>query len=130
MGAWIGHHFAWSGLTSRTEYCRWLPLMIVVEIMMLGGLLRFGERGTIHVDDFGWPASLLFLAAFVYSIGWLFLTARRLRSANISRAWLIFTVLGLTFHIGDTYVSGSAVASLLLTGVGATVRDRSEAAVG
>lgn len=130
MGAWIERHFAWHGYTSRAEYRHWLLLIIAVDAILFIGLAPFARRGTVHFDDFGWPGILLFAILIAYSIGWLCLTARRLRSANISRAWLIFTVLGLTFHIGGTYVSGSAVASLLLTGVGATVRDRSEVAVG
>lgn len=126
MGAWIGHHFAWSGLTSRAEYRRWLPPIIAIEIAMIGGLLWFGERGTIHFDDFGWPGILLFVAAFIYSIGWLFLTARRLRSAEISRAWLIFTIGASILPVGHTYVNMSVIASLLLTAVGAMARDRCE----
>jgi len=129
MASWIERHFAWHGLTSRADYRRWLPLIIAVEALLVAGVLRFGQRGAIHFDDFGWQGGLLFAAGMIYSIGWLFLTARRLRAAGISRAWLIFAVGAFTFPVGGAYVNGSIIASLLLTAVGAIARDRKEAAL-
>jgi uncharacterized membrane protein YhaH (DUF805 family) len=126
MGAWIERHFAWHGLTSRAEYRRWLPLIILAEMTLLAGLFWFGERGMIHFDGFGWPGILLFAVALAYSIAWLFLTARRLRAAGISRAWLIFAVMTYIFPIGSIYINGPIIASLLLTAVGAAARDRRE----
>jgi len=124
MGAWIENHFAWHGVTNRAEYRRWLPLIIIVEMMILAGLLWFGERGTIRLNNFGWPGILLFFAGLIYFIGWLLLTARRLRSAEISRAWLLITVMTCILPVGDTYINIPAIASVLLTVVAAMARDR------
>lgn len=59
-----------------------------------------------------------------YYIGWLFLTARRLRSTNISRSWLIFVILSVNLPVGNIYVNFTQVAALLLTAVAALARER------
>jgi len=129
MGAWLERHFAWHGETSRDEYRRWLPLIVAIDVALLSALHKFGFHGTINLSDFGWTGALLFLAGLLYFIGWLLLTARRLRSADVSRAWLIFAIFSINIPVGDFDINVSAAAALLLTAVAALTRDRKRAPI-
>ena len=124
MGAWFEHHFAWHGYTSRNEYRRWLPLIVAINMALLWAVHQFGARGMINFSDFGWVGTLSFVALLPYFIGWLLLTGRGLRSAGISRSWLIFAVLTINIPVGNFYVNISMIASCLLTAVAALARDQ------
>ncbi|WP_447929434.1 hypothetical protein [Sphingopyxis fribergensis] len=127
MGARLEQTFAWHGLTNRDEYRRWLPLIVAVDVALLWALYEFGGRGTINLSDFGLTGTALFVASLPYFIGWLFLTARRFRSADISRGWLILAVLTINIPVGDFHVNISMIAAILLTAVAALAPDRDPA---
>lgn len=76
------------------------------------------------MGDFGLVGAILFILFLAYSIGWLLLTARRLRSADISRSWLIFAILSINLPVGNIHVNITQIATLLLTAVAALARDR------
>lgn len=122
MGAWE-QHFTWHGKTSRNEYRRWLPLIVAVDAALLWALFEFGKRGTLNLSDFGWAGVFLFTVSLPYFIGWVLLTAQRLRSANISRKWLIFAVFTINIPVGDLHINVSLIAALILTAIAATARD-------
>lgn len=124
MGAWIERHYAWTGLTSRDEYRRWLPLIISVDALLLWFQFEFGTDRRIDFGQFGWFAAPLFLVSIAYYIGWFLLTARRLRSADISRAWLLFAFFTINFSVGEYRVNFTFISALLLTAVGALASDR------
>lgn len=124
MGAWIDRNFAWKGLTSRDEYRRWLPLILLVDLTLIWALVAWGERGTINLGNFGWAGAAIFMAGLPYFVGWVLLTGRRLRSADISRSWLIPAVLTINIPIGDVHINVSAVAMMLLTVISAVAGDR------
>ena len=124
MGAWLGRHFSWNGKTSRREYRRWLPLILAIDLMMLWSLFAF-EDARIVFNHFGWAGVPLFFFSTIYYVGWFLLTARRLRSADISRAWMIPAFLAINFPVAGYHVNFTMVAALILTVVGALARDRS-----
>lgn len=125
MGAWLEGHFAWHGETSRDEYRRWLPLVVPVEILLLAGLWFGGRNGTI---DF--PATVpgigLFAVALTYKIALLFLTARRFRSAGLSRGWLFLPFFTFNVPVGAYVWSAGATIALLTILVGAAAKDLRE----
>lgn len=123
MGGWVKQNFAWHGETSRDEYRRWVPLIVAADLALLLAGYKFARHGTINFGDFGLVGVPLFIAAILYFVGWLFLTARRLRSSGISRAWLIFACLTINVPIGDFRINVTMIAALLLTAIGALVRD-------
>ena len=127
MGAWIERHFAWRGQTSRDEYRRWLPLILLVDLAIVWAVANWGERGKINLSDFGWTGLAMFGAMLPYALGWIFLTARRLRSADISRSWLVLTIVGINIPVGGVYLNISFIVTLLLTAVGALAPDRTVA---
>src|SRR3546814_19612791 len=112
MNAWFARHFAWHGYTSRDEYRRWLSLIIPAEILLLAAIWLYGSRGTVHFSST--PLGLtFFVVGLAYLIGLFILTARRFRSAGISRGWFILTVLAIVLPIGPYYWNVSATALLL-----------------
>jgi uncharacterized membrane protein YhaH (DUF805 family) len=123
MGVWVKQNFAWHGETRRDEYRRWVPLIVAADLVLLWAAYKFSRNGTINFGDFGLVGVPLFMAAILYFAGWLFLTARRLRSAGISRAWLIFACLTINLPIGGFHINVTMIAALLLTAVGASARD-------
>src|SRR3546814_15388015 len=99
MNAWFARHFAWHGYTSRDEYRRWLSLIIPAEILLLAAIWLYGSRGTVHFSST--PLGLtFFVVGLAYLICLFILTARRFRSAGISRGWLILTGLAIVFPSG------------------------------
>lgn len=126
MGAWLGRYFSWNGKTSRREYRRWLPLILAIDLMMLCSLFAFDDA-RIDSGHFGWAGAPLFFfsAIYIYYVGWFLLTARRLRSADISRAWMIPAFLAINFPVAGYYVNFTMVAALILTAVSALAPDRS-----
>ena len=94
---------------------------------MLWAIYEAGTRGRINVGDFGWAGAILFVIGIPYYTGWLLLTARRLRAADISRSWLIFAILSINVPVGDVYVNITLLATLMLTVVAALARDRDPA---
>ncbi|WP_447760290.1 DUF805 domain-containing protein [Sphingopyxis panaciterrae] len=124
MGSWLDRNFAWHGETGRDEYRRWLPLVVVVDLALLWATYEFAERGTVDMGSFGWIGAPLFLIAMLYYFGWLCLTARRLRAAKISRAWLIFAFLTINLPVGGFYINFTMIAAILLTAVAAVAPDR------
>src|SRR3546814_3011936 len=54
-----------------------------------------------------------FVVGLAYLMGLFILTARRFRSAGISRGWFILTVLAIVIPIGPYYWNVSATAMLL-----------------
>ncbi len=123
MVAWLADHFDWNGKTSRNEYRRWLPLIIAVEILLIGSLIAFGRNGRLHFEDFGPLGATLLLVGLLYSIGWTLLTARRLRSAGITRRWLLFALF-VNIPIAGTFVTVSLVITLILIAVATLAPDR------
>ena len=126
MGAWLDRNFAWHGETSRDDYRRWLPLIIAVDLVLLWATYEFADHGTLNMSRFGWIGAPLFFIGALYVVGWFFLTARRLRAANISRAWLIFAFISISLPIGDSYINFSMVAAILLTAVAAMAANRDQ----
>jgi uncharacterized membrane protein YhaH (DUF805 family) len=125
MGAWLEGHFAWYGYTSRDGYRRWLPLVIPVEILLLAGLWFYGHGGTIHFPS-TLPGLSLFAVGLAYRIALTFLTARRFRSAGLSRGWLFLGLFTINIHVGGYFWNVGATIALLTIFVGATVRDLPE----
>jgi uncharacterized membrane protein YhaH (DUF805 family) len=123
MGAWIERHYSWTGLTSRDEYRRWLPLILAVAALLLWLQFEFGTGDHLDVGQFGWAGVPLFLIALIYCIGWFFLTARRLRSADISRGWLFFALLRIDLSVGGYHINSATIAGLLLIAVAALAPD-------
>ncbi len=123
MGAWIERHYTWTGLASRDEYRRWLPLILAIDALLLWFQFEFGTGGHTDLGQFGWAGVPLFLIGLIYYIGWFFLTARRLRSADISRAWLLFAFFAINVPVGGYYINFTLIAALLLTAVAALVPD-------
>jgi uncharacterized membrane protein YhaH (DUF805 family) len=123
MGAWIERHYTWTGLASRQEYRRWLPLILAVDVLLLWLQFEFGTGGHIDLERFGWAGASLFLISLIYYIGWFFLTARRLRAANISRAWLVFAFFTINVPVGSYHINFTLIAALLLTAVAALAPD-------
>jgi len=126
MVAWLADHFDWNGRTSRDEYRRWLPLITAVEIALLWSLMAFGRNGRLHFEDFGPLGATLLLLGIFYMIGWTLLTARRLRSAGITRRWLLFALF-VNIPIAGTFVTASLVITLILIAVAALAPDRDTA---
>ncbi|MGH6631854.1 hypothetical protein [Sphingopyxis sp.] len=125
MGAWLERHFSWHGETSRDEYRRWLPLVIPVEILLLAGLWFYGHNGTIHFPSTLSGVSLL-AVGFAYRIALFFLTARRFRSAGLSRGWLFIPFFTINIPVGSHFWSVGATITLLTILAGATVEDLRE----
>ncbi|AJA07547.1 hypothetical protein SKP52_03090 [Sphingopyxis fribergensis] len=123
MGTWIERQYNWIGLANRDEYRRWLPLILAVDAFVLWLQFEFGTDLHIDFGQFGWVGVPLFFAFIVYYAGWFFLTARRLRSADISRAWLLFALFRINLPVGDYSVNFTFIAALLLTAVGALAPD-------
>ena len=108
MGAWFSENFAWSGFTSREQYRRWLPLIILFEIVQTLGLWVWGERGMIRMPFT--PAAIPFLLVFLpLSIGFILLSARRLQSAGITRRWMLPMFLHANVPLGEYYLNCAAV---------------------
>lgn len=124
MGAWIERHYTWTGLASRDEYRRWLPLILGIDALLLWLQFEFGSGAHIDLGQFGWAGVPIFLTGLGYYIGWFFLTARRLRSADISRAWLLFAFLTINVPVGGYHINFTVIAALFLTAVAALVPDR------
>ncbi|WP_144037712.1 hypothetical protein [Sphingopyxis sp. KK2] len=122
MGAWLERHFAWNGRTSRDGYRRWLPLIIAVEIASFWGVAAYGRRGVINVADFGWWGLLLLAIWLPYAICWNLLTARRLRTAGITRRWLLIPVF-VQAPIGDSLFTVGTAAIVILIVVAALADD-------
>ena len=123
MVAWLADHFDWNGRTSRDEYRRWLPLIIAFELALLWSLAAFGRNGRLHFEDFGPWGAALFLLGVLYMIGWTLLTARRRRSAGITRRWLLLALF-VNIPIADTFVTISLVVTLILIAVATLAPDR------
>jgi uncharacterized membrane protein YhaH (DUF805 family) len=104
MGAWLSNNFSWSGFTSRQEYRRWLPLIIVFEVAQILALWVWGVRGAIRLSATPTAiiASLVFLAL---SIGFVLLTARRFQSAGITRKWMLPMFLIVNIPFGGYYLN-------------------------
>lgn len=128
MSAWK-RHFTRDGKTSRHEYRRWLPLIVAVDAASLWALFAFGTHGRVNLSDFGWAGAFLFVTCLAWFIGWILLTAQRLRSADISRIWLIFAILSINLPVGDIYVNVTMIAVFLLTAVAALAPDRDPVAI-
>ena len=122
MGRWLEQHFAWHGYTSRDEFRRWLPLIVPVEALLLAGLWFYGRNGTIH-----FPSTIagisFFGAGLAYRIALLFLTARRFRSAGLSRGWLFLPFFTINLPVGGYFWSVGTTITLLSIFTGATVDD-------
>jgi len=122
MGGRLEQHFAWHGYTSRDEFRRWLPLVIPVEALLLAALWFYGRNGTIH-----FPSTIagisLFTAGLAYRIALLFLTARRFRSAGLSRGWLFLPFLAINLPVGGYFWSVGTTITLLTIFAGATADD-------
>lgn len=124
MGAWLRRFFSWDGETSRDEYRRWLPAIVAIEGALLWSLFTFGERGQVNFNQFGWIGTPLFLIGLLYYIGWFLLTARRLRSAEISRGWMIPAFVAINLPVAGYHINVSMITALILTAVAAIARDR------
>ncbi|MGV1684193.1 DUF805 domain-containing protein [Sphingopyxis sp. NJF-3] len=122
MSAWFARHFAWHGYTSRAEYYRWLAVIVPAEILLLAAIWQHGSRGTIHFPSTA-SGLTLFVVCLAYFIGLLILTARRFRSAGISRGWLVPTLLAIVIPIGPYYWNVSATVMLLAICVAAVAAD-------
>lgn len=127
MGAWLQQRFVWHGLTSRDDYRRWLPLIVPINLAELWAVYEFGARGRINLSDFGLAGVVVFAAFLPFFIGWLFLTARRFRAADLSRGWLAFAVFTINIPLGDFHLNISIFAAFLLTVVAALVPDQDRA---
>lgn len=123
MGAWIERQYNWAGLASRHEYRRWLPPILAADVLLLWVQFRFGTAGYVDIGQFGWIGASLFLIGLAYYIGWFCLTARRLRSAGISRAWLLFALLTISLPVGGYHINSTLIAAFLLTVVAALAPD-------
>jgi len=79
----------------------------------------------IHFSMKPWGLAL-FAIGLVYMIGLFVLTARRFRSAGLSRKWLLLTVLTAVVPIGSFYWNIPATAMLLAIFVGSVAGDVAE----
>src|SRR3546814_437433 len=122
MYAWFARHVSWHGYTILDEFRRCLSFIIPAEILLLAAILLYGSRGTVHFSST--PLGLtFFVVGLAYLIGLFILTARRFRSAGISRGWLILTVLAIVIPIGPYYWNVSATAMLLAICAAAVTAD-------
>ena len=128
MVTWLTHRFAWNGRTSRDEYRRWLPLIVAAQIAFFWGIGEYGRRGQIDVGDFGLWGLTLFAIWLLYSVGWVLLTARRLRTAGITRRWLLLPIL-FQVPIGDSLFTVGTAATVFLIVVAALAPDADTVAV-
>ena len=128
MVTWLTHHFAWNGRTSREEYRRWLPLIVAAQIALFWGVAEYGRRGQIDVGDFGLWGLTLFAIWLLYSVGWVLLTARRLRTAGITRRWLLLPIL-VQVPIGDSLFTVGTATTVFLIVVAALAPDADTVAV-
>jgi hypothetical protein len=104
MGAWFSNNFAWSGFTSRQEYRRWLPLIILFEAAQVLALWIWGARGAVKLSLS--PATVVLLLVFLtLCIGFILLTARRFQSAGLTRKWLIPMFLSFNISFGGYYIN-------------------------
>ena len=121
MGA-LARHFSWHGRTSRAEYRRWLWAIIPIETVILVMTSLYGENGTIHFPTS--PVGLvLFVLCFAFVISVLLITARRFRSAGLSRGWLVPTIFSINIPVGAYYWNVSATVMLLAIFAGTAVPD-------
>jgi hypothetical protein len=111
MGTWISRNFSWSGLTSRDEYRRWLPLIIVVSAVQIWSLLIWGNRGMIRIAPSLAVFPLFAFGALIW-IGFILLSARRFRAAGVSRKWLLPLVFTINFSIGNYFLNLATLWSL------------------
>jgi uncharacterized membrane protein YhaH (DUF805 family) len=129
MGAGTTQIFSCNGYLSRDEYRRWLPLIIAFQLALFLFWFRYAVHGSVNMTDFGIIGLAAFLAGLVCFIGWLTITSKRLRAADISRGWLILAVLVINLPIGGVYINFSMIAAFLLTIIAAVARDRMTATV-
>jgi hypothetical protein len=104
MGAWLSKNFAWSGLTSRDGYRRWLPLVILSEVIQTWALWNWGDKGMLRFEGTAADVLLLLLVIPMW-IGFILLSGRRFRSAGITRKWLLPLVMAINIPIGDYYLN-------------------------
>jgi uncharacterized membrane protein YhaH (DUF805 family) len=122
MGGWLARRLDGFGYTSRDEYRRWLALIIPTQILLLAAIWLYGRGGIIHFSPTPWSL-ILFVVGLAYMIGLFILTARRFRSAGLSRGWLLLTILTASVPIGPFYWNISVTVMLLAIFVGSMVAD-------
>lgn len=121
--------FDWNGYVSRDEYRRWLLPIIAFQSALFLFWLRYAAHETVDMGDFGMVGLAAFLAGLVCFIGWLMLTAKRLRAADISRGWLSLAVLAINLPVAGIHINFSMIAAFLITVVAALARDRTVPAI-
>ena len=102
---WLVINFRWNGFTSRDEYRRWLPLIITVFLFDIWTLWIWGVRGMIRLD-LSALSFFVFLVELLFWIGFVLLSARRFRSAGITRKWLFPLMMTINIPFGGAYLNG------------------------
>jgi len=129
MGAGTAHMFDWNGCMSRNEYRRWLLSILAFQLALFLFWLRYAAHGSVNMADFGMVGLAAFLAGLVCFVGWLMLTAKRLRAADISRGWLLLAILAINLPVAGIHLNFSMIAAFLITVVAALAHDRTAPAI-
>ncbi|MBJ7440039.1 MAG: hypothetical protein JHD35_13560 [Sphingopyxis sp.] len=122
MSEWLARNVSWHGETSRAEYRRWLIIIIPAELFLLTAIWIYGRRGMV-IFPVSWAGFAAFVPCALYVAGLLCLTARRFRSAGLSRGWLLLPFFNINLSVGSYYWNLSATIMLLIIFVAATVSD-------
>ena len=96
----------------------------MVAALHVGAYVRFFLYGSIDLGPAKWVGATLLIGGIVSYIAWFMMTARRLRSAGISRAWMVPAFLSINLPIGGVTINFSLIAALVLAAVAAMANDR------